>query len=113
MTTVKKPGEFGIKETSDIFDLTDEIIRSVKNSKENDGKVDWKDIPNFLSVPMKLIAAVNGIEKVDDELTDLDAAETAELEARISKYAKNPRYAKLVGHLLEAANEIAAIARGN
>lgn len=111
-TTVLKPQSLGIKETNEFFDLADEMIFSTKRAKE-DGKVDWKDIPSFMGVPMKMLSAFNGIEKIDDELTDLDADEIAELERRIDAYAKNPRYANLVGHLMAAGNELVAIIREN
>ncbi len=107
-TTVLKPQSLGIKETEQFFDLADEVIESIGNAKE-DGKVNYLDIPAFLGVPVKMITAFQGIEKVDDELADLTPEETAILEARIDKYAKNPRYANLVGHLLLAANEVVAI----
>ena len=108
--TVLKPQSFGIKETSEFFDLADEMFKSVNLAKE-DGKVDWKDIPSFMGVPMKMLSAFNGIEKIDDELTDLDEVEIAELERRIDAYAKNPRYANFVGHLMAAFNELVAVVR--
>lgn len=108
--TVAKPQSFGIKETSDFFDLTDEVIESVAKAKE-DGTVNVWDIPVFLGVPVKMITAFQGIDKVDDELADLTPEETTALEARIDKYSKNPRYANLVGYLMLAANEAVALAR--
>ncbi len=108
--TLAKPQSFGIKETSDFFDLGDEIIESVDKAKK-DGTINVWDIPTFLGVPVKLITALQGIDKVDDELGDLTPEETALLEARIDKYAKNPRYANLVGYLMLAANEAVAISR--
>ena len=106
--TVAKPQSFGIKETNDWFDLADEFLFAGKKAKE-DGKVDWKDIPVFMGVPVKLLTAINGMEKVDDELTDLDDSEIAELERRIASFGGNPRYANLVGHLMAAGNELVAI----
>lgn len=110
--TVSKPQSFGTKETSDFFDLADEVIASVDRAKA-DGVVNVWDIPTFLGVPVKMITAFQGIEKVDDELADLSPEEVAELESRIDKYAKNPRYANLVGYLMLAANEAVAISREN
>lgn len=110
--TVAKPQSFGIKETSDFFDLTDEVIEAIGNAKE-DGRVNFFDIPAFLGVPVKMITAFQGIEKVDEELADLTPEETTALEARIDKYAKNPRYANLVGYLMLAANEAVALVREN
>jgi hypothetical protein len=107
---VVKPQSLGIKETSEFFDLTDEIIEAIATAKA-DGKVNVFDIPVFLGVPVKMITAFQGIEKIDDELTDLDPEEVAELEARIDKYAQNPRYANLVGFLMLAANEVVAIVK--
>jgi hypothetical protein len=106
--TVLKPQSLGIKETEQFFDLADEVINSVDRAKA-DGTINVWDIPTFLGVPVKMITAFQGIEQVDDELADLTPEETAILEARIDKYAKNPRYANLVGHLLMAANEVVAI----
>lgn len=108
--TVAKPQSFGIKETSEFFDLADEIIVSTNTAKA-DGKVNVFDIPVFLGVPVKMITAFQGIEKIDDELGELSPEEVAELEARIDKHAKNPRYANLVGYLMLAANEVVAIAK--
>lgn len=110
--TVVKPQSLGIKETSEFFDLADETIKAIQISTA-DGKVNFYDIPNFLGVPVKMITAFQGIEKIDDELSDLTPEEVAELEARIDKYAKNPRYANLVGYLMLAANEVVAIVKEN
>lgn len=109
---IKERQSFGIKETTEFLDLADEMIQSTQRAKE-DGKVDWKDIPNFMGVPVKMLIVFNGIEKINDELTDLGATEIAELERRIDAYSKNPRYANLVGHLMAAANELVAIIKEN
>ncbi len=111
MVNVKKSAGIGIKETSELFDFADATIDAVVVSKANDGKVDLRDFTNFFNPSIKLVPAIMGIEKVDDELVDLDSAEIAILEGRINKYAKNPRYAKAVGHLLAFANEVAGIAK--
>ena len=108
--TVLKPKSLGIKETKEFFDLADEVISSLAAAQE-DGKITFTDIPNFIGVPVKMVRAFQGIELIDDELADLTPEETAELESRIDKYAKNPRYANLVGYLLLAANEVVALAR--
>jgi hypothetical protein len=108
--TVLKPTSLGVKETTEFFDLADEVIEAISNAKE-DGKISFLDIPSFIGVPVKMVKAFQGIEQVDDELADLSPEETAILEARIDKYAQNPRYANLVGHLLLAANEVVALAR--
>lgn len=108
--TVLKPQSLGTKETEQFFDLADEVIEAIAAASE-DGKITFIDIPAFIGVPVKMVTAFQGIEKVDDELADLTPEETAVLEARIDKYAKNPRYANLVGYLLLAANEVVALAR--
>ncbi len=111
LSSVKKAAGIGIKETQEVFDFTDAVIDAVRISKANDGKVDWRDAGNFFTPGFKLMTAITGIEKVDDELVDLDPQEIAILESRITKYAKNPRYAAAAGHLLAFANEIAAIVK--
>jgi len=108
---VKKAAAIGVKETLEVFDFADAVIDAVRISKANDGKVDWRDAGNFFTPGFKLMTAITGIEKVDDELVDLDAQEIAILESRITKYANNPRYAVATGHLLAFANEIAAIVK--
>lgn len=109
MSQIQKPASIGIEETLDFFDLADAIVEDVQKSKEDDGKVDRRDILNFLNLPGKLISAFSGIEKIDDELTDLSDEENKILQDRINKFAKNPRYGRLVGHLLGAANEVAGL----
>lgn len=108
--TVAKPSSLGIKETSEFFDLADETIKAIQNAKA-DGKVNFLDLPSFIGVPIKMVTAFQGIEKIDDELADLTPEEVLELESRIDKYANNPRYANLVGYLMLAANEVVAIVK--
>ena len=110
VAALKKTTGIGIKELRDIRDFIDETIRAIRASKENDGKVDWRDSLNFVNVPFKLISAVIGIEQIDEEVADLDATEIAEVESWIDAYADD-EYGDVFGHLLMAFTGIRLIAQ--
>lgn len=110
VVSLKKANGMGIKELRDIRDFIDETIRAIRESKKNDGKVDWRDSLNFVNVPFKLISAVMGIEQIDDEMADLDATEVAEIESWVDAHADS-EYGDAFGHLLMAFTSIRLIAQ--
>ncbi len=106
-TQVKKLSQMGIKEIEDFFDLADEMVDSIARAKEGDGKIDFpQDYLQFLNIPTKLINAFIGADQVDDEWKDLDEEEAQVLQARLDKYHNNPRFGRLIKHLLLASVEV-------
>ncbi len=46
------------------------VIKDIQDAKEGDGKIDWKDTFKFTNLLKVGPAAINGIDKVDDEIKD-------------------------------------------
>jgi len=63
-----------IKETMDLLDLVKTIAECYREAMR-DGHVNWMDVPKFRPVLSSLGKAVDGADKVESELKDLDMAE--------------------------------------
>lgn len=69
----------GIKETKELLVLLFTFGKSVKEAKENDGKIDMLDIGLVMKVIPVITPALDDINLVVSELKDLDEAEATEL----------------------------------
>ena len=81
-TTVNNTLSVGAQDTKDVISLVIAIAKAFKASQE-DGVLDYKDIPNFLPVITKIGPAVQGIENLQVELRVIDEAEATDLKAWI------------------------------
>lgn len=63
-TTAK---EYPMKEANDLLALGQSIADATKSAK-SDGHTDWMDLPKFAPVVAKAYAAVQGSDKIDDEI---------------------------------------------
>lgn len=57
------------KESLEVVEFLFELADAVQASKEDDGKVNWKDTPKFLAVAWKAPGAIGGIQEVPRELS--------------------------------------------
>ena len=74
--TMVATGEHGIKEILDVLDFSDALVGIL------DGGVKMDDVLKLPNVVVKGTAAVRNIERVKDEIRDLDADEIAIIEQR-------------------------------
>lgn len=75
----------GIKESMELIDLILSCADAITNAKR-DGVINWFDLPKFAPVVMASKKAVDGSDKIDDELKDLNAEE-AQLIASAALFA--------------------------
>jgi hypothetical protein len=68
----------GIEETKDVIEFVAKLGNGIAESVA-DGKWSFTDVTNFIPSATKVFSAIEGIDKVDDELLDLDEEEKAEL----------------------------------
>lgn len=71
--------KFGIKNTKEAIKLGADFAVILKQAKENDGKIDIKDLPLLFGIAGSIGPGIDDIEKVYDELKDLDSDEAKEL----------------------------------
>ena len=70
----------GIKETSEVFDFLTKAVSDIDGHKDDDGKIsslEWAQV--VMTNAPGALAAVRGIDQIDDEIKDLDEAEAKEL----------------------------------
>lgn len=72
-------GQYGVVEAKEVFDLGFSLVSAVKSAKENDGKIDFKDLPLLALVVPNVGAALDKINMVPSELKDLDEADAKDL----------------------------------
>lgn len=58
------------KESIELLEFVDDLAEAVIASKQDDGKINWKDAPKFLGVAWKAPAAIGGIQEVPAELSN-------------------------------------------
>lgn len=75
----------GIKESMELIELILSCADAITNAKR-DGVINWFDLPKFAPVVMAAKKAVDGSDKIDDELKDLNAEE-AQLIASAALFA--------------------------
>ena len=72
--------EIGLKETKELHGAICEILDDVKESKADDGKVSTME---WMKIAMEnagdAVEAFQGVDQIDDELTNLDADEVKEV----------------------------------
>ena len=68
----------GIEETKDVIEFVAKLGNGIGESVE-DGRWTLSDATNFIPAATKVFSAIEGIEKVDNELLDLDEEEKVEL----------------------------------
>lgn len=70
--------QYGVKETKDVVVL---IAKSVMAGRAiaADKKVDWNDLSHFMSVAPSLIGALDGIQHVPNEVSNLSMEEVEEI----------------------------------
>ena len=64
----------GIKETMDLIDAIDALVVAYDVAND-DGKLDWTDLPKLAPVFVKFYDALKGMSEIPVELKDLDAEE--------------------------------------
>lgn len=71
-------GHYGVQETKDALDFMLSSHMAYDLAKA-DGSVDLADLPLLMAPMMKLLPAIQGLDKVPGELGDLDDAELKEV----------------------------------
>lgn len=100
-----------VKETKEALIFGARVIKAV-SAAQADGKIDLSDLTQLVPVGMAVGDAVEGYEKIWDEIQDLDDSEIAELRAAVDAELGSGKYDKLGKHILRAAIEVAAAVAG-
>lgn len=81
--------KFGIEESKDVLKFSEEVLKDLIKHKSDDGKIDgFEFAKTFISNAPKGVAAISGIQNVDDELKDLSEEEKQELVTMAMEVAK-------------------------
>lgn len=84
-TNIKgKVMRLGIDEVKDVVRLGCSMGNAISKSLE-DGQFNLGDLTNFIDPAMKIPAAVEGFDLVDDQLLDMDDQEQAELQTMVQE----------------------------
>lgn len=104
----------GIDETAEVVDFV-AVLGNAIDGALLDGKFNWMDFGQFFALVPRMAPAINGIDKVPRELSDLSVAERAILAERLAVTLKlqNPvtevlseKAFDLALHLAEFVSEI-------
>lgn len=102
--------QYGIKETTELFDAGLALRDAIKLSKADDGKVTFPgDLVNFVAPIPRIIAGVEGANLVPRELTDLNEEELTALEAKFGQIVHDERYLRIFRGLAMAGDAIIEI----
>lgn len=74
------------KPINDVKDVVIVVARSVAvgvEAKQNDGKIDFKDLPLLFKVVPAFGPMIDGIQNVPEQLADMDESEAGELVSAI------------------------------
>lgn len=72
MTEEIKGGKYGVEETIDVVDALISFVMAADEAKNNDGKIDWKDLPLLFNPITKIPPALEGREAIPQELGEMD-----------------------------------------
>lgn len=75
-----------VKETLEVLDVLKVLAECYAEAKK-DGHVNWMDVPKFTPAISSLSKAVEGAEKIEAELKDLDMSEVLAVVAKIREIA--------------------------
>lgn len=81
----------GVKELKEVFAGVGLLVKTYKDAMK-DGKIDLQDLPvlvNLATESGKLVDAVEGVDKIGDEIKDLDGEEAVELVREIFALIKS------------------------
>ena len=70
--------------TQKVLDFVESIADALKQSTSDDGKIDWKDLPNLILVLVKFPAAREGAKTLKEELSNLSQEDIQILITRLS-----------------------------
>jgi hypothetical protein len=76
-----------IKETMDLLDVLKCVAECYAEAR-SDGSVSWFDLPKFRPVLFAMGQALDGLEKVEGEVRDLDMSELLAIAAKLQEIAK-------------------------
>lgn len=85
----------GVQNVVEIIQFGAAVAKAIKEAKENDGKIDFKDVGLLFPVAPLVVPMIDGIGQVPKELGDLDDAELAVLLAEVGKALGAESHAKL------------------
>ena len=69
----------GIKNTKELIKLAADLASVLKQAKENDGKIDLKDLPLVIGLSNSFGPAIDDANLALEEIRDLDSDEVKEL----------------------------------
>ncbi len=105
--------QYGIKETSEMFDAVISTKKAYESSVADNGKVDFpNDVLNFIDPLTKLPTAINGADKIPKELGDLNQAEIEQLAEKFGDVVYDERYQRAFYGLVIAGDAIKEIVTG-
>lgn len=76
-----------IKETMDLLDVLKCVAECYAEARA-DGSVNWFDLPKFRPVLLAMGPALDGLEKVEGEVRDLDMTELLAIAAKLQEIAQ-------------------------
>ena len=97
----------GIKETKEALVFGARLVKAASGAMA-DGKLDLGDLTQLVPVAIAAGDAIEGYDKIWDEMQDLDASEIAELRATVDAELGSGAYDKMGKHILKAGIEVAA-----
>lgn len=102
--------KLGIAELKDVLAFGLDLGSALWLAKQDDGKIDFKDLPKFISCLVLLPKALIDVSKVPEEIKDLDENEMLEIKDLVIGKISNLPNAGLVW--LQYANAAIKIAIG-
>lgn len=86
MERVTSMSKVDAKETTEMLVALGKIATSIKQSKDDDGKITFTDAPKFVDDIFPLIEGVTGANKIPDEFKDgYDELEKAEMRTQLNE----------------------------
>lgn len=103
--------QYGIDETIDLFEAIKAFKNQLELAKADDGQVTLSDWPLIMGMVGPLQAAIEGGDKIPQELNDLSADEIDTLTEKFGEIIENPAAMQLFQGLSLAADAIADLVK--
>ena len=109
--------KYGIKETLEVFEATDQLVELYDAVIGDDGNVNAKDIPALLtkgpSAANAVLTAVQGGDLIPKELTNLNEQEKEQIMLAFGDKVHDVRYQKVFRGIVQIADGLTEIIQGD